>query len=241
MDVTKLIRSASHIHAALQELPDGRLVALKQVKIYIPTRFVEHDLAYIGIENYIVGIYAITVDDTYYGVSTVNAMINISPSDITKIKIDGDEYYEFLFVKGATVFKSLNLVKVDILTYKIYDEFFAKAAIPWYLSYNDLGKLFDTAKYHAGANIGQQQTVTELIVSIIARNKEDRTKYYRTAITSLNDLKTNPPCYIALRSVTYAATNTTNRLGGSYFSTGVVASLVNETTRVERIESLLTL
>lgn len=240
MDITKLVRDANQVRSALQELSDGRLVALKEVKMYVPYRFVEHDLAYIGIDNYTVGIYALTVDDHYYCVSSVCAMVNIDPSNINVVKINDDDYYEFVFNPGATVLKSTSLVKADILVYKIYDEIFSKAAIPWYLSYDDLGKLFDTARYHAGANIGANQEITELIVSIIARNPKDRTKYYRTVINTLADLKTNPPCYIPLRSVTYAATNTTNKLAGSYMQLGIVSALVSPSTRVERLESLLT-
>lgn len=234
-----LTRDASRVTETLQELPDGRLVTKKGCKIYIPARFVEHDLAVLGVKNYIVGIYAIVVDDTYYGVSTVNAMINIDPTDTNKIKVNGDDYIEFVFAAGSTVIKSLDLVKIDVLTYKIYDEIFSKGRVPIYLDYNDLGSIFDTAKYHANANLGATGEVTQLIASMISRDSQDKTKYYRTTINDLSDVRNSPPAYIPLRSVAYAATNTTTRLGGSYFDKGVVSALVNPSDRVERIESLL--
>lgn len=239
MDFSALIRDPDRVKSILSELPDGRLVCTKACKIYIPVRFVDAGLAYIGVDNNIVGIYGITVDDTYYGVSTVNAMINIDPSSINRINIGDDAYFEFVFNAGSTVFKTIHLVKVDILTYKIYDEIFSKGRIPWYINYSDLGKIFDSAKYHAGANIGTDKEVTELIASLIARDATDRTKYYRTTIESPNDLHNKKPTFIGLRNVTYSATNTTNRLGGSYMSEGIVASLVNQSSRVESIESLL--
>lgn len=239
MEVSSLIRDANKVRECLTELDDGRLVCSKMCKIYIPVRFVEADLAYIGVDNNIVGIYGITVDDTYYGVSTVNAMINIDPSSINRINIGDDAYFEFVFNPGSTVFKSVHLVKTDILTYKIYDEIFSKGRIPWYIGYEDLGKIFDSAQHHAGANIGTNKEVTELIASLIARDVNDRTKYYRTIIDTPADLKNKLPTFIGLRNVTYSATNTTNRLGGSYMETGIIASLVNPTTRVENIESLL--
>jgi len=234
-----LIRDAQRVHECLQELPDGRVVTSKRVKIHIPARFAERDLAYVGVENFILGIYAIIVEDKFYGVSLVNAMIPIDPSETNRIKIFGVEYFEFVFEPGSTVFKTLELVKTDTLTYKIYDEILSGGRIPWYVGYEELGKLFDTAQYHAGANIGGNQEVTQLIASIVARDPKDRTKYYRTAVQSLGDLRTVQPVYVPLMSVEYSATNTTNKLGGSYFGTGVVSALNDPSDRTERIEDIL--
>lgn len=240
MDIQKLVRSAPEVHAALTELEDGRVVAKKPVKIYIPTRFAERGLASIGSEIYIVGIYAITVNDLHYGVSVVNAMMRIEPTSMMKTTIDNDEYYEFFFEPGSTVFPSTQLVKMDTLVYRIYDEIISKGRVPWYLGYTELGRLFDTAKYHAGANIGENPEVTELIISMIARDKKDRRFYYRQVVKSLDDVQKSPPVFIPLRNITYGATNTTNKLAGSYFNEGMVSALVNPADRQERIESLLT-
>lgn len=239
MNPKLLKRDAKKVHAALQELQDGRLVAVRPVKIYVPARFAEHGLAFIGVETQIIGIYAITVDDQYYGVSLVNAMMRIEPTSTIKIQIDEEEYYQFEFEAGSTVVASVNLVKIDTLTYRIYDEIISKGRVPWYLGYTELGRLFDTAEYHAGANIGKNSEVTELIVSMISRDPKDRTKYYRQTVKSLDDVLRNPPAYIPLRSVQYAATNTTNKLAGSYFSEGLISALVSPAERVEKIESLL--
>lgn len=239
MNPKDLIRDPARIHACLQELDDGRLVAKKAIKIYIPTRFAERGLASIGIETHIVGIYAITVDDTYYGVSMVNAMLRIEPTATMKVIINEEEFYEFYFEPGSTVVSDTQLVKTDTLVYRIYDEIIAKGRVPWYLGYLELGKLFDTAKYHAGANVGGNHEVTELIVSMIARDATNRHQYYRRSVQSLEEIRSIPPAFISLRSVTYAATNTTNKLAGSYFKDGVVSALVNPTERVEKIEDLL--
>lgn len=239
MNPRNLVRDPARVHACLKELPDGRLVTTKGVKIYVPTRFAERGLAQIGIETHIVGIYAITVEDKYYGVSLVNAMQRIQPTSTVKVVLDDDEYYEFSFAPGATVVSSVQLVRTDTLVYKIYDEIIAKGRVPWYLGYPELAKLFDTAQYHAGANIGQNHEVTELIVSMIARDPKNRARYYRQVVQSPADVVKTPPVFIPLRSVTYAATNTTNKLAGSYFKEGLVSALVTPAERVERIEELL--
>lgn len=239
MNVKNLIRDSSKVHEALQELKDGKVVASQECKIYIPTRFSKRGLAETGVENHITGICAIVVEDKYYAVMNVCAMIRIEPTQILKVKVDGVEYFEFIFAKGSTVIVTTDLVKIDTLVYRIYDELISKGNIPWYMSYDDLGKIFDTAKKHAGAGIGQNSEVTELIVSMISRDAEDKTKYYRSTVKDQKYVKTNPPAFIPLRSVIYAATNTTNKLAGSYFATSVVSALVSPASRSERIELLL--
>jgi hypothetical protein len=239
MDTKRLIRDAAQIKACLKELPDNRVVALQEVKIYVPARFAERNLAYVGVDKHILGIYAITCQDMYYGVSLINAMISIDPAVMNRIKIEGDEYLEFVFPPGSTVFKSTNLVRTDTLTYRIYDEFFSSGKIPWYVGYEELGHIFDTAQHHAGANVGANQEVTQLIASMVARDPTDRTKYYRTKIQSLGELRTDPPAFVSLKSVEYSATNTTTKLGGSYMSVGIVSALISPSTRTENIESLL--
>lgn len=236
MEPKDLIRDPGRIHACLQELPDGKLIALKQVRIYIPVRFAERGLAEIGVDTYICGIYAMTCEDKYYAVSTVNASIRIQPSSTIRVKFNGVEYFEFTFEAGSVVALSTNLVRIDVMVYKIYDEIISKGRVPWYMSYDDLGKIFDTASYHAGTSIGQEAAVTELIISIIARDKDDRVVYYRSVA---GDSVKKEPYFIALRSVTYAATNTTNKLAGSYYSVGVVSALVSPSERTERLEALL--
>ena len=239
MNINDLIRDPEKVHANLRELPDGRLITLTGCRIYTPVRFSERGLTSIGVETHIVGIYAIVVEDKYYGVSMVNAMMRIDPGSRNVVNINGDDYYEFILEPGSTVVASVNLVKTDVLTYRIYDEIISKGNVPWYLGYAELAKIFDTAKYHAGANIGGDHEVTELLVSLISRDPVDRTKYYRQSVRTPEDLVKIKPAFIPLKSVTYSATNTTNKLAGSHFSEGVVSALVSPSERTERIEELL--
>ena len=239
MDPKKLIHDAERVKSHLKELPDDRLVAVKPVKIYIPTRFAERNLAQIGIETHICGIAGIVIGDTHYATLLANAMLRIEPTSTLKVMIEDEEYYEFSFDAGATVLSSTQLVKTDTLVFRIYDEIIAKGRAPWYLGYDELGKLFDTAKSLAGANIGQNHEVTELLISMIARDPEDRTKYYRQTVKSREELRKRPPAIIPLRSVQYSATNTVNKLAGSYWNDALVSALVSPGDRVERIEKLL--
>jgi hypothetical protein len=239
MNIANLIRDANQIHLALEEMADGRVITTKGCKIYSPSRYVEHNLSYVGVDVYILGIFGITVEDKYLGVSLLNTMIPIDPTMTNKVKIDDDEYLEFVFAPGTTVFKSTDLVKTDSIVYRIYDEFIAKGYVPWYIGYEELGHLFDSSKEFADANIGTNPEVTQLIASMIARDPNDRTKYFRTAVDSFEEMSKKPPVYVPLKSVQYSATNTTTKLGGSYFQQGVVSALIDNSTRTENIEKLL--
>src|ERR1700693_2726374 len=188
MDINALRRDPSMVQACLRELPDDRLVAVKPIRIYIPSRFAERGLAFIGIETYIAGICAIVTEDNLYGIMMVNAVMRIEPTSMMKIVIDGTEYYEFFFEKGSTEVSNLKLVKTDTLVYRIYDEIISKGNIPWYLGYEDMGRIFDTAKSHGGANIGTNHEVTELLISLVARNLDDRKEYYRHSIKDRADM-----------------------------------------------------
>lgn len=240
MNPAQLISDAARVQACFKQLDDGRLVTLTGCKIYIPTRFSERGLAAIGVETHIVGICAIVVDGKYLSVPMVNAMWRIEPTSTLKISIDEEEYYEFEFAPGSTVLSTNMLVRTDTLVYRIYDEIISKGRVPWYINYAIFGRLFDTAQYHAGANIGGNRKVIELIVSLISRDPKDRSKFYRETVQSLDDVVKNPPVFVPLRSV-QGASNTVNKLAGSYFKEGLVSALNSPSDRVERIEELLRL
>lgn len=242
MDFKKLIRDGDRVQAALAETEDGRLIAMREIKMYVPTRWEGHrGLAKIGVEIYVTAICMIVVDDLYYCVPVVNSMFRIEPSATLRVMVDGDEYFEFVFQPGSAVIANLDLLKDDTLVYYIFNEIESKGRVPFYMGYHDVGSLFDTAIEHAGANIGENHEVTELIASIIARNEKDRSKQYRQTCRDLADIMNKPPAWIPLRSVQYAASNTVNKLAGSYFKDALVSALVDPSERVERVESLLRL
>ena len=239
MDVRKLIRNPETVKGQLKKQADNTVITNRGCKIYIPARFAERNLADLGVDNYIVGMFAMTVDDTYYSFCNINALIQITPDSVTKINIEGEDYLEFVFMKGSTVIKNTFLVMNDILVFRIYDEFMSKGNIPWYMNYEDAGKMFETAGKHGGTSVGSSPEVVEMLIATIFRDAKDRNISLRTIINTREDLITKKFVTIPLRSVAYAASNTTNKLAGSYFSVGLTSALVNPTERTEKIEAIL--
>lgn len=244
MNLQDLIFDKKKVLDSLQVMEDKSLVAKSDIKIYFPSSWDEKGLAIIGSDKLVLFIVLIVVDDKYAAVVIVNAMIKLLPLEINYVDITSnkisEEHYEFVFPKGNTITPSLNLIRKDTLVYQIYNTFMSKGKMPLYIHYEMAGHLFDSAVKHANANIGKNIEITELILSLQARSNVDRTIYYRQVIQDKNEIKSRNYIWTALNNVRDSATNTTTRLGGSYYSEGVISALVNPSTRPERIESLLT-
>lgn len=239
MNISNLKHDKEYILSILHDDKDSNTTRVKEdCSIIIPAKFTETNLASLGADNYIVGIFAI-VSNGKYSTMICNAMVMIEPSLINDIEIDGDAYLEFVFPKGTTMIKNMNVVRQNTITYRIFDYFIANARIPWYLSYNQIAKIFSSARDYADANIGFNHETDELLASIIARNSKDRTVYYRQIATSDNDSPPIKPKYVSLKNIAYSATNTMAKLSGNYFTDGTISALVTPTERVETMDRLL--
>lgn len=239
MEISKLVRDAKRVHANLREMPDESLVVLKPCKVYIPTRFQTTGLAEIGAETQIVGLAAIVFEDAYYAVLSVNAMVKITPSRIEKVKINNTEYYEFHFTAGSTLTPNLNLFVNTGVLYDVYNEILASAKVPWYLSYNDLGSIFDTSGKHAGGDIAKRPEVIEIIVAKIARQPQDKNLPYALLAKTPEVMAKTRASYVPVKSVIFSATNTLTKLAGSYMQHGVISAIVRPTERTEKLEAIL--
>lgn len=240
MDFSQLRRDPNAVKATFkQQNGDSSIYTKTGCKVYFPQRFVDRDMAFVGTDNAICGIAAVVIPSGEYSVMCVNAMVPMEPDTVEKVNYLGVEYVEFGFAPGSRLIKTTELVKNDVLVYKINNEMISKGKIPWYMSYDDMGGVFDSAAKHAGTNIAENSEVTELIISLIGRDVEDRTKYYRTTVNTPQEVLDKPVAWIPLMSAAYAATNTLNKLGGSYFTEGALSAMVYPTDRVEKIEEII--
>jgi hypothetical protein len=233
MDWKAFKRNPAKVRSAVQVQPDKSVVALRGVRIYVPERYLEKELADISSETYIVGIYAMVTDDGFYAVSRINAMMRICPTAINTVKFDQDSYLEFLFEPGSVVLATTDLVASETLVYQIFDEFVAKGKLPWFLDYDDRARLFESADKHAGVNLGKSHAILAMITAATTRQQDDRARYYR------HNLANSIPVTIPLRSITYGTTNTTSKLVGAQWGDAVDSALVTPAEKVEKVEELL--
>lgn len=236
MDLKQYVRDGKRVQSHLKEMADGSVVTTRGCKIYIPSRFRDKHLAEIGNETYILGVFMMTVEDGFYAVNNVNAMIPIEPTSVNNVIIENKDYLEFIFEAGDTVFPTTDVVQTNKLVYYIFDEIVAKGNVPVYMDYNDLCNLFKTSQQFAGVRLASTPTIMHMLLSKIARDPKDPSIYFRQVTNGRDSGKVR---YISLRSTTHGATNTTARLLGSYFSDNVTSALVNPSERNENVESIL--
>lgn len=219
----KLKRDSAVVKAALK-INGQQLLTSKDMKIVIPYRYIQGKLAMVGNHVQTLAVFAIVIDGVY-AVSNLCSSITLTPSSTTVVSYEGEDYFEFSFDKGSVVSPNINLVVDDKNAYNIYNEFIAKGRIPWFMSYEDFGKILTTAHSHAGIELSGTNAPLELIITSIARNNKNLYEYYRNTIKSLGDQFTNPPSYVPFKSVSYGATNTAGKIMGSYFDEGLTSAL----------------
>lgn len=239
MDYRHFKRNPNKVRAACKVGSDGSVIATRPSKLYFPERFLEKQLAVIGAQNYVVGIFAHVVDDTYFATFLGAAMVHVEPTAIATVKFGDDTYLELGFDPGARILVNQEVVQDGMLTYRIYDEIISKGHTPWYMSYDDLIKLLFTANDLAGVNLLANHAMLELNAAAVSRNAANMNQYYRHFIKSYEDILAHPPATIPLMSVSYGTTNTVSRIMGSYWEQGINSALVNPATKVENIERLL--
>lgn len=111
--------------------------------------------------------------------------------------------------------------------------------IPWYVNYDDLGHLFDTAGSHARTKALIPPAVAQFMAAYITRSKTDKTKFIRETIKARDEVTPHNAAYVPMRSVFWSAPGIVNKLSGAYFNDGVVSALNNPSKRTETIESIL--
>jgi len=239
MDITGLKRDKKKVLSSLVEIKETTLVTKVACTIQIPSRWSDRKLASIGKEVYILGIFPIILETGEYALINIPSMVQIEPLGVSNKMIQGVEYLSFEFDKGSTVIKNLNVVKESTLVYYIFDELVQKGNIPWYMTYDDLPAFIENSKEYAGANIGNRNEVTDLIVSFISRSPKNTMVYYRHFLKSFEDVDRILPTYVPLKNVTYNATSTFDKLAGAYMSEGVVSALTTTTKESSAIETFL--
>lgn len=236
----KHVRNKEAITSVLVKQENGGPILTKaDLFCEVPSRFYERELGSIGETYSTIGYFPLIRDTGEYSVMSACSLFDLTPTSVQNINIDGSEYKRLFFEKGSTVIRSSRVVQTATLVFYVLDEFILKGNVPWYFSYDDLGKIFDSVKRYAGSTVGQSQETVEFIASMITRSKEQKTKYVREVASSFRDVEIDKLYYIALTNVLFAANDTLNKIVGNYFSDGVTSALVTNTKKSGKIERIL--
>lgn len=232
------VRNAGKVLSLLVDVPGKPVITRSALTIQVPVRFRDIGLAQIGASTFVYGLFAMILPTGEYALCSVNAFMELGPAAVDKVTIDEEEYYNFHFQPGDVVFRTKDLVCRPALIFKAIEEFVFKGKVPWYVGYDDMGKLFDTAKRHAKTRADILPSVMEFMAAYIARNHDDRIKYIRETAKTYQDFEKDLD-WVPMQSVYWSAPGTVNKLAGAYFQDGIVSALVNPSERVEKIEGIL--
>lgn len=232
-------RNKEAITKVLVKMKDGPVITKANLYCEVPSRFYERGLGSIGDTYSTIGYIPFILETGEYSVMSACSLFDLTPTSVHNIEKDGVAYKKLFFEKGTSVMKSSVVVQTATLVFYVLDEFILKGNVPWYFSYEDLGKIFDNVSKYAGSTVGQSQETVEFIASMITRSKQQKTKYVREVAESFRDVEIDKIYYIALTNVLFAANDTLNKIVGNYFSDGVTSALVTETKKSGKIERIL--
>lgn len=235
MDIKGLKRDKVKIQSLLAYHKDGTVSAIDDTIITVPAYWEEKGLFIRGDTISVIAICPIIVGN-YYAVLNILSLISTDPESISIVSIEDVDYIKLFYSKGDRILSKSNVVLDDGLPYKAFDELIDRGKVPWYLTYDDMGKLMDTAADYTGLKFNIDHAIFEMVASLMTRDSNDRSKFYRHRLNV--DPKTQYT-FIPMSSVQYGASNTTAKLIGAYWSEGLSSALVHPSERKELIEDLL--
>jgi hypothetical protein len=213
------------------------VVASDTFYIMFPERYINKGLATMGTSVKLLSVYAIVDKNMNYGVITAPVFMDIIPTNVTSVMVDGVVNKVLEIGKGETFILNRNLIKSATFMYDVFDEFFLQGKVPWYISYDKLSDLFAESKKYANSDIGSDSIAIEIITSIVSRSIKDPLVSYRESIKSSSS--GNKPKYVGLNNVFYSYDNTLSKVMGGYMQLGVTISIVNRESKSTKVSTLL--
>lgn len=237
MDVKKLRRDPDAIRKILVETEDTTSTKV-DCSIYVPAKFLDKGMAALGDDVYILGIFAIVVNEQFYGVVKAPTLVKVNPVETRREMIDDAEYLRLDFPAGSEIVLNKNVVLKDTLNYNIFDYFIDDGKVPWYLNYDDMLTLFEHGKRFTGVDIAPNEAIISMLVTFIFRDNKDKMVYYRQKLKTATDKDKAAWSTVALHSVLYGPRSTLGKLTGARFDDGLASSLITRSERVDPIEKV---
>lgn len=234
INTTKLKHNPEAIKTCFR-IQNNMTIATKNIKIIFLESYLNKELAIIDEYVTLVGIYGIVDENNNFGTCIAPIMQKLLVSKIEDAIADDGKLYKVLYIeKDSVMIDNNNFVIGDNQIYFIYDQFYVKGNIPFYVSYNQLSTLLAESHIYNHTNIGKDRHVFEILSSLVARGK-NKNEYYRNS-TELGKVKPN---YVSLGNIYYSLKSTSAKIIGGYYGSGVGAAILNPETESSTLENLL--
>ena len=198
-------------------------------------------LATVGVDTSFYGLFRIeTLDGNYYAIHNMMGYLHSDPDsvDIVTHEETQEPYYVLTYQPGSVVIKTMDILKDNNIIVKVFKEFISRGKVPFYVTYMDINKIFDTCDEFAGASLSDTMEAPTVPISIIARNPNDTTTSIIGKLLMMLIWLIHHLCMFQL-SVNFSATSALTKITGSYFYTGVVSAINNPTNQTETIDYIL--
>ena len=198
---------------------------------YVPTHYETYSLLRIEKCVSALGIFDMEADGTKIGIQ-LHAAIEMAPSEIDDVTIDGEGFKKLTFFKGDKFMVRTDVVKVDMMCYYIWKEFIGLGRLPKYVDYDNIFHIFDDLKEVTGKGIDASHTLLEVVYQHLYRDKDDIDKLYR--LTNMN----KPARRLQMRDISQVAQSTHSRVFGAYSADGLNMALNNQNTKNNEFEDM---
>jgi len=222
-----LKRDKDYILPLLKKVGNS-IIAKTDITVMFPARYINKEMAFMGNSVKVISIVCIIdKSNNKYAILNAPCMIELTPYMTNEVDVDGVEHILLEFNKNDIFMPDVKIIKDDGLIYSIFDEFLIQGNVPWYMKYDDMSDVFKLADKYAGTKIGNNPMSMEIISSIIARDSEDKTVFFRKLAKDFSAMKKTVPSFVALMDIYYTFTSTLSKISGSYFKEGITSAIVN--------------
>jgi hypothetical protein len=212
---------------------DDVTIANSDLYVYIPSRFIDRGFTVIGSTVRTVAIFIVATGSYEYSVVSVPTAVELNPQSIDEITIDDVSYIKLTFPSGSVVIVSNTLVVSTEYLQDLSKEIFQMGNVPWYMSYEDISRIFSKSTDYCGNGIGENQFIFSIFTSVIARSRKDKSVFYRQT-----DMK-DKPVFVGLSDIRWSYRSTGAKLIGGYMAEGLTNSVVRPETSTSPVVELL--
>lgn len=207
------------------------------IRVFIPERYIQKSLTTLGGVVKTLAIFAAVDKNNNYSLVMIPAKVDMIPHYTEEVMVDGTVNIVLHFEKDDIFIANTNVVQNASFMYDIFEEFYIRGNVPWFIPYSMLPNIFLESKRYAKSNIGNNPISMEILTAIIARDPLDKKTQFRKVI---NKTKTsNKPVYVGLNNIYYSYSNTGAKLIGGYYKAGVTNAIVDKENKATEVVSLL--
>ena len=236
----KYNRNPSAVTANFTVNSAKQVICKNSCYIQVPMFFFDQGLGTLGADISIYGCFVVILEDGQYGLVNTTAMFSISPTSTNIKTIDGMEYYEFFFAKDSVIFKTTGLLQQSKIIYDPFQNFLFMGRVPWYISYDDHGRLFATAPKFAGFGALRNPEVMEFLTAMCARKANSTSKdFLREQIKDYSEGDVGNVEFVPMGSVVATVRSSLNKISGAYAQDGIISAIVSPYDRVGTVEKIV--